>query len=884
LDATLPDSKPTLIFMPANNCAMFRKRRLIEISWRGLICGASLWTAAAVAQPKAWFVDGYHGGIYGHYPASFTQFMVDAMKANPDWKLNLEIEPATWDFARTNTPEAYAAFKQLAEDQSTSGRVEFINPAYAQSYFWNCSGESIIQQLERGIEKIHEHFPNAQFLTYSSEEPCFTSALPGILRSFGFKYAVLKNPNTCWGGYVRNFGGELISWIGPDGTAIPTVPRYAIESLKSDSTWETIGNANSPEFIQSALKAGIEHPVGMCIQDAGWRNGPWLKEGGGTYRPSEFTTWRNYFETVAVQKPGNAWHFSQEDVQVSLVWGAQILQRIAQEVRRAENKLTTAEKMATLAAVYGQAAWPEANLNEAWRTLMLSQHHDSWIVPYNVRHDRTWADQVTDWTENTIRLSDEIIRQSEQTLCGGSTTNTPVQVRVFNTLAVPRTDIAVVRLPKNWRGKPIVRNAGGKEVPSQIVKTDNGRTDLIFSAAVPALGYANFRIDITNRADPNPTMLAKESDNGPVLETDLYRLELDPAHGGTIRSLVLKAQKNRQLVDVVANARHFNELRGFFFKSGKFISTADSPARIEIIENGPVRARVRIHAQLESNIVTQVITLTRGQRRIDFSARIDWQGNPGIGENYQQNGGFSPTDDHKAFYDDHWKLLALFPINLKRQEVYRNAPFDVTRSRLEDTFFNSWSGIKNNVLLNWVDVFDADDQAGLALFSDHTTSYVHGADHPLGLTLQYSGIGLWGRNYSLRGATEVNYSLVPHAGGWEQTSLCEESDRWNEPLRAEFCKPETASAMAGKSLLSFDKSGWTVPAVRLKDGKVYFRLFNASGETKRSLTYGGPVTKIELVRLNGDVIREIPVTKENGRVHFELTLPRFGIGTLRLTP
>ena len=53
------------------------------------------------------------------------------------------------------------------------------------------------------------------FSAYSSEEPCFTSALPGILKSFGFKYAVLKNPNTCWGGYTRAFGGELVDWIGP---------------------------------------------------------------------------------------------------------------------------------------------------------------------------------------------------------------------------------------------------------------------------------------------------------------------------------------------------------------------------------------------------------------------------------------------------------------------------------------------------------------------------------------------------------------------------------------------------------------------------------------------------------------------------------------------
>ena len=59
------------------------------------ILACCLGVAKVAAQDKAWFVDGYHGGIYGHYPPTFTQFMVDSMRANPDWKLNLEIEPAT---------------------------------------------------------------------------------------------------------------------------------------------------------------------------------------------------------------------------------------------------------------------------------------------------------------------------------------------------------------------------------------------------------------------------------------------------------------------------------------------------------------------------------------------------------------------------------------------------------------------------------------------------------------------------------------------------------------------------------------------------------------------------------------------------------------------
>jgi alpha-mannosidase len=841
----------------------------------------------AVAAPAqtAYFVDGYHGGVYGHYPTNFTRFIVDSLRANPEWRLNLEIEPATWDFVKSNTPDAYAEFKELAADQSVSGRIEFINPAYAQSYLWNISGESIIQQFVRGREKIREHFANAQFTTYSSEEPCFTSALPGILNSLGIKNAVLKNPDTCWGGYTRAFGGELVNWIGPDGTAIKTVPRYAMESLKENSTWETIANDASPEFIQGALRAGIEHPVGMCIQDAGWRIGPWLKRCSGGYEPIQFTTWRNYFQNMAPPTAAEDWRLSQEDVRVSLVWGAQVLQRIAQEERNAESRVIAAEKMATLAGVYRQAAWPEASLDEAWRTLMLSQHHDCWIVPYNGERGHTWADQVATWTGNTVQRSDEIIRQSAQAFAEEPKSNSPAYFRVFNTLGLARTDIACVALPENWQGEPRVRDGQGRTIPSQTAYSENGAKELNFRAAVPAMGYATFKLESTDEKATPQSLAFTASDGSTVLQNDLYRLELDPLHGGTIRSLLLKEQGNRQLVDT-GNARQFNELRGYFWAAGKFLSTAENPAKIEVLENGPVRASVRIRGQLGSNAVTQVITLVQGQRRIDFNTRIDWQGSPDVGEDFEQSGGFQPAHDHKAFYDDRYKLLALFPVNLPRQQIYKNAPFDVTQSGLTDTFFDTWSGIKNNVLLNWVDVYDVTNNMGLALLSDHTTSYGHGGSFPLALTLQYSGVGLWGREYTLRGLTEVNYALVPHAGNWEQAGLWAEDDRWNEPLHTETDHSGTAPEFPKKSLLSFDRDGWEVPSMRLQDGKVFIRLFNASSEpAQRNLVYDGPVVKAELVQLNGEVLREIPVTKdERGRAHYGVALPRFGVGTLRITP
>jgi len=72
----------------------------------------------------------------GHYPLYVTQYLVDQLNKHPDWKINLEIEPQTWDLVQSNTPEAYNAFKALFEDQSVNGRIAYSNPEYGQSYMW----------------------------------------------------------------------------------------------------------------------------------------------------------------------------------------------------------------------------------------------------------------------------------------------------------------------------------------------------------------------------------------------------------------------------------------------------------------------------------------------------------------------------------------------------------------------------------------------------------------------------------------------------------------------------------------------------------------------------------------------------------------------------
>lgn len=839
-----------------------------------------------LAQQKAYFIDGYHGGVYGHYPRWKTQFMVDQLTKHPDWKINLEIEPETWDSVKVYDPVAYENFKNALATPGYAERIEFVNPAYGQPYFYNISGESVIRQFELGMEATNRHFPSVRFETYSTEEPCFTSALPQILRSFGFKYASLKNPNTCWGGYTRGYDGELINWIGPDGTGITTVPRYGVEELEEGSTWQTTAWANAEDYIHACLRSGIKYPVGMCLQDAGWKGGPWLGIAKKTYRPSEYTTWRDYFEKTSVRKPESDWRFSQEDILVSLMWGSQVVQKLAQQIRVSENKIVMAEKLAALSSVYKPIRWPKAELNEAWRTLLLAQHHDCWIVPYNGRENNTWADKVVVWTSNTNQTSDSIIQAAVKNLDSevvGEDSDTKY-VRIFNTLMTGRKELVSVGIPSGWNdGKVIVRDADNKKVPVQAVSEINtDKKTLTFAADVPAMGYVTYKLEKGKPSRARGAKLETKKDGTYVIETDLYKIVVDPAKGGRIRSLVAKTIGSKEFVDLDSE-RSFNEIRGYFYDKGRFYSNVDNPVSVKILDNGPLIVRMEMQGMIDVHPYTQLLTVRQGDRKIDFDLTIDWQGNPGIGK-YSQAENYEAVDREKAFYNDKYKLLSLFPLNLEGQKVYKNAPFDVAESKLENTFFNRWDSIKHNVILNWVDVTDAAGDYGVALFSDHTTSYAHGADHPLGLNLQYSGKGLWGRNYTITGASRIRYAIVPHGNRWDTASIWTENTKWNEPLVVTTSESQPEKAAWRKSVVDAGGSGWEATTMLYDEGGLTLRLFNAEGDQMvKNIIFDAHIQKAQLVRLDGEVLEDLEVRAESsGKSSVSLAIPRFGIRTIRL--
>jgi alpha-mannosidase len=108
------------------------------------------------------------------------------------------------------------------------------------------------------------------------------------------------------------------------------------------------------------------------------------------------------------------------------------------------------------------------------------------------------------------------------------------------------------------------------------------------------------------------------------------------------------------------------------------------------------------------------------------------------------------------------------------------------------------------------------------------------------------------------------------------------SSGWQEPVLGAVTG---SGGRRQRSLIDPTGSGWAVPAMFEKDGSLHVRLFNAGGDnTPRDLVVGVEAEKIELVELDGRVIERLEArADERGRRVIRLSIPRFGIRTLRFS-
>jgi alpha-mannosidase len=870
----------------------------------------------AAGIPTLYYMDGYHGGVRGHMPEGCWRDILSAMREFPDWKISLDVEASSWEVLRRQDPQAYEELAAYLKDRSSHARVEMVAGTFAQPYGWAISGESNIRQLQRGLQVIQQQFPGIKVLTYAVQEPCWASCLPQILRSLKFEGAALKDASTAWAGYAAGLDADVFHWIGPDGTPITTVPRYAVEKLQK--VYETESVDATVQFSEKCVEHGILHPTGMCFQDLGWPAKPRVQ---GSY--IRFATWHEYIQEIA-SPPTKSWRFGIEDILVTLPWGDPTLLKVAQQVRSAENRLVTAEKIAAIAFVKERSTWPAEQLREAWDYVLLSQAHDAWITATTRKGRQAWAFQVASHTLDAQDAADQVIGTAASAISKGSPASPQVPlgtqwVRIINSLGFERRDLAQVDIATDPGTVNIeVRDSAGHAVTSQFVVTRKylpldslkglsqtrdiypmseagnpatagiNNAIVLFRAQVPSIGYATYEVVpsyVEAKTTPQGKVFAlTQSDGTVVLESDLYQLTLDPKKGGAITKLIVK-ELEKDFAPSNSD-RMLNEFRGYFIAQSAWHSSSENAARITIAENGPLRVALVIDGQVGDVPYQSRVSLVEGQRRIDFHVRFIFEQDTWIGDPWDIKPEDRRSEQRRSQNDGRWKLQAFFPVSFQQGELYKNAAFDVCRSRNKNTFFQRWDDIKHNIIVNWVDIVDLDEKYGLALLSDHTTAYTNGENYPLALVLAWAWEGgFWWGKHPLRGPLEMSYAIVPHQGAWDAARISEECGRYSEQLVSQLVEGTPAGIDSSYSLLQLDSRGIQVSTLLVEGDAILVRLFNAdSNESAHVVSFPNRPKQIEIVELDGRISQILTIHSAGELGHqVRLDIPKFGLRVLKCT-
>ena len=300
-------------------------------------------------------------------------------------------------------------------------------------------------------------------------------------------------------------------------------------------------------------------------------------------------------------------------------WGVLLTRTDFKQANRlCENLLVTAEKFASIAALYG-AEYPEKAFDKAWRQLLCAQHHDS-ITGTN--NEVSFVDLMIEYRE-TADIASEIIKSACDFIASGvKVSSDGEKVCVFNPHPWKRKDVCTFTLPENCSHRDIVLvNKNGKEYP--VFEKDSRGA---FVADVPALGYCVYYV-----REKKSDEILKASQN--TIENKYYRLTVDPKQGGGIVSIydkkvkkeVMSSDKNgpANRIAVLREVPDRMETQHEIYTTGQKLFSSDFIADVKCekcseYEKLIIKVKLDIIAE-----VTQEITLYKDIKRIDCKTSVD---------------------------------------------------------------------------------------------------------------------------------------------------------------------------------------------------------------------------------------------------------------------
>ncbi len=772
-------------------------------------------TVPAPAGPL-YLVDGYHGGVVFwdwlalpggglwylyNWPLCLQPALERALR-DGRFRLTLDLDGWTYEEMAARTPEAIRQMRELLQ----LGRLEVVNGTYGQPLAQSVSGESVIRQLFYGLEAVRQVL-GADVTVFYSQEPAYFPQLPQILRGFSFRGAILR---TQWAAFGTDPACDtsVVRWQSPDGSTIPTVPRYTFQRydrLRADhpglphmalaagerADWEPESLA---PFERAARERDIAHPLVTDLKDVNLPDAPLPRALELAATPNvRFVTPTEYFYLAGEEGP--TVKYTPDDIPATLPWGLQA-EGLSRAWVAAERALLVAERLDAVAFLQGRES-EEEKLAQAWRDLCLAQHHDLHVCGpwHSRRHGCSMAEVGIEYAERAQRAADEVSQAALAWLAKEAGGN----VLVFNPSPWPRREYVEVTVPETaLDARAVAFYDGEREIPAQVVASHGGALTVGLVVDLPALGYR-----------------CLEPVHGRIPTGDAGLQDLP--YTATVHSdgtLSLEAD-GRLLV----TAGEYLTV----WRDGVWYDSRTSVRQVEQVADGPVCTRYRIEGEIARIPFRQTVTLYRALPRIEGRVVLDF-GEEGVYLGPQME---DDRPDRAMSVQDEKKLCLAFASPLRR--AWHDSPFLVACTERENIVGLHGMGLED------------EDGLGVAFFHRGTSGY-H-LDRREGVL---RNVLAWGprewiyasddsvtrgrsRYTALRGWQAYEYAILPYAPRGARFILPRAALDFHLPC---LCQPLQGPAdrrSAPRSFLSVKPEAVLATALFVHRGRLYLRLWNASG-------------------------------------------------------
>ena len=722
---------------------------------------------------------------------------LDLMREYPDFKFTMS-SARTYEWMEEKYPDLFQEIKQRVQE----GRWEVIGGMWVEPDLNMPAGESLVRQILVGKRYFQNKFGADIKIGWNPDSFGYNWQLPQIYKKSGMDYFVTQK--LLWAHEFTTFPYKLFWWEAPDGSRLLTYfPRDYAASIEAESMAKDLS-----VWAPSIYGADINHdPEMMHLYGVGDHGGGPTREmldnanrlraADVVYPKLEFGTAAGFFSDLDKKLPRMKVPIWKDELYFQYHRGVFTTQaETKRRIRRTEENLLNAEKLASLASLYGHR-YPAEDFATAWKNLLFDHFHD--IMPgsgiaVNYLDAKRNLEEVN-------RTGREIIQDATAEISARiNTQGAGAPVIVFNTLSWLRTEVTEIeaQLPAPARQVEVV-DATGKVVPSQLLSSDNQthRVRLLLLASTPAVGYKTYYVRLAASA---PFRRPQLSASAGALENEFIRVKIDPKTG-CITSIFDKRSQTEALAPAETDTggpRNFvcgNLLQTFHDKPKKWDAwnidadfekqhwDLDKADEVKLLESGPLRAVVRVKKHFQNSAFVQDLTLYAGVPRLDVNMQADW-------------------------HEKHILLKVAFPVSAHADKATFEIPYGsiarptTRRTPAEQAQFEVPAQ-------RWADL--SDSKHGLSLLNDCKYGY-DAKGNVLRLSLLRSPE--WPDPHADEGDHEFTYSLYPHTGNWRDAQTIRRGYELNYKLIAIPAEKHSGSLPPEHSFVQVQAENVVLTAVK----------------------------------------------------------------------